>query len=484
MSPPRAPPTALPPFTKSRCHRTVSSPVIDVGSALSLGYTPRRDSSPYSSDHKEDNVQQTSELVKRVFHSEHLYDVPNLHDSEGGAGNHTHLGSAHAHTRSLDGTNSNQDNGSGHFPVANGNDLNDPKKVQTNTEKGMSTSEEATPSNGASARKTKKEGVGEGEEKRKKHHHHDANKHSVLHFLTLGKKKKKGKKIGGKKTAATNKEEEALASGPHHQGEEGRGGDPHHLHQAEEGDPMYQNVSEARSGRGGCKISSSVSCDDILGSYEKKTSVDSYYSSATPSSVPQPIPPPSSTESRHGSLTPPRPHSATDFAPSSSVYQNFTILMRDSKDDAQQQTTPTSETDSSPIYSNLSSEDQGRVGGGRVVAPPTSSSYAELVIIDQKPSFKKMIGKKPSLPLINSPNSISGPNNGISGTEERQRSRSLFPDPSSVSVSDDPVTYAPLNFKAMEAVEKMKRERADISNFDGILKRHDIREMEQRKFHT
>lgn len=44
--------------------------------------------------------------------------------------------------------------------------------------------------------------------------------------------------------------------------------------------------------------------------------------------------------------------------------------------------------------------------------------------------------------------------------------------------SDDPVLYAPLDYLAMKAVAQIKRDHTDISYFDEVLKRHDIREME------
>ena len=42
----------------------------------------------------------------------------------------------------------------------------------------------------------------------------------------------------------------------------------------------------------------------------------------------------------------------------------------------------------------------------------------------------------------------------------------------------DNVVYSPLDFAAINAVAQIKRDHADIRNFDEILKRHDIREME------
>lgn len=100
-------------------------------------------------------------------------------------------------------------------------------------------------------------------------------------------------------------------------------------------------------------------------------------------------------------------------------------------------------------------------------------AYAEVEIMPfpKKPT-KSKVHKQSSLTsiVIGSipiPKSIPGSN--------RQRSQSTL---TSADSGDGDVVYAPLDFKAMTAVAQIREEHRDIRNFEGLLKRHDVREME------
>ena len=230
----------------------------------------------------------------------------------------------------------------------------------------------------------------------------------------------------------------------------------------------YENLREVKLK----KIPYSASCDDLLSSCDyndqsrnsphlkqKELDIDSHSSSH----VPQPdLSPPSV----------PVPTTAGQHSidcDSPLFYQNIHIL--DPKDESSNsskalplltQDTPSPEGSLtieklSPIYSNVKDAQ---------TAP--AMSYAELEILNE-PSKNIKGGKPSSLPSI-SPSHVQSTNNS-----DRDGSIPLMPDN-----GNEPVHYAPLDFEIMSAVAKIKREHEDVSNFEGLLERHDIREMEMR----
>ena len=239
----------------------------------------------------------------------------------------------------------------------------------------------------------------------------------------------------------------------------------------EEGnDSMYENLREANLS----KMKYSASCDDLLNSCNETTQ----------SSVPQP-------SNVRLTMTPPatrsRPLSNYNEPPSSSLYENLQKVKNsistsvDIEKGVPDKTTPPSDTapvvdeqiNSPRLYSNINvSEDQDpRLMSETAKSEPNSTptkpsimSYAELEIINTPP---------PSAIAIESKRTA------WSGSGSKMMHQNQNPSESESSAAGDGfVQYAPLDFRAMSAVEQIKKQHNDISTFEGLLERHDIRDME------
>jgi hypothetical protein len=302
---------------------------------------------------------------------------------------------------------------------------------------------------------------------------------------TESKPKKKRSSRGRKKSSR---------SGPVHEEEK--------AHMSDETDNLgaYENLTEARLQ----KTSFSASCDNILESLSMSDSLGS-------SSVPQPslrapilnshsfdvsgsILRPDSVSST--SLSEDTPFSATPTSATTTVYQNLQEATSHENETAH--TTPNIPPTDMPshLYSNveLSSVPEGTA---RIIAPPTDApsplysnvresenqitsqqqmTYTMVDIISAPPGKPRAI-RQSSLSSIavdqrHSPQSTPGFN--------RQRSQSTFQSTVSASLDggDGGVVYAGLDFMAMSTVAQLKAERQNIRNFEDVLERHDVREME------
>lgn len=284
--------------------------------------------------------------------------------------------------------------------------------------------------------------------------------------------------------------------------------EPEQAHLSDETDEfvhnsMYENLKEAKLK----KTAYSVSCDNIL---ESCSMADSHSAlSSGPSSVPHPLLRPggdsypvSSSSSvpqpRLRSLSPTSLSEDMPFCATPTItYQNLQEVASDNKEAQAPPHAPLTDTPS-PLYSNVKLSSMPEKESP--IAPPTDNpcysnialssvpekdlapltkqtSYAEVEILTNEPPRTKFrIQKQSSLASIMVEQKIAPGFN-------RQRSQSTHDSSDSNSATigsggDEGVVYAPLDFMAMSAVAQIREEHRDIRNFEGLLERHNVREME------
>ena len=303
-------------------------------------------------------------------------------------------------------------------------------------------------------------------------------------------KKKKGRKRSGKGTSE----------------HEDRG----QLSDETDGLGVYENLKVVKLK----KTAYSASCDNILESLSKE---ESSSSSTAVSAIPQPSLKKLMTNSHSidmpsiSSVPQPRlrgsvsPSSLSDDTPFSATPTTTTMYqnLQEANEDREKavQATPTAtpshlysnvelsslpekeiaHTDtSSPLYSNVAisniPEDEP--------SPPKQMSYAVVDILSPPPQKSKRqppkfrVTKQASLTSI----MVAPKQPAQSGScTNRQRSHSTFDSHDSApnnDVGDESVVYAKLDLTATSAVAQMRAERRDVRNFEDLLERHDVREME------
>lgn len=266
---------------------------------------------------------------------------------------------------------------------------------------------------------------------------------------------------------------------------------------------MYENLEEAKLK----KTAYSASCDNLL---ESCSMTDSHSAlTSGPSSVPQPSPGGgsySTTVPSSGSVPQPRLRESTSLSEDSPInmYQNLQELASDKEAQAspiapptdtpsplysnvklssmpekEPQATPISPPSENPFYSNV----QLSSVPGKDPPPPKQTSYAVVDILSHpvkaRRPLKTKIQKQSSLTSI-----MMEPKRAPT-VSNRMRSQSTLHSPDSnpggIGSGDGGVVYAPLDFMAMSAVAQIREEHRDIRNFEGLLKRHDVREMEMEE---
>ena len=340
----------------------------------------------------------------------------------------------------------------------------------------------------------------------KRHSHHTDEQTGA----SSGKSKSKRKK--GKKSA---KDKSVGAETEHTDGgavRENAGGEEEQVNY------MYQNLEVAKLS----KKAYSASCSDILDSLNKSD----YTPQTTDSSVPQP--------SLHA-VSPPldiaRPRSAefTDSDQPSSVYQNLENVRPSSGARASSgfgqartatppaQTTPTHHSETTPtgyqttptlastedsfansslsstpaLYSNIELADSPFGTPTLISEPEKQTSYALIEVLpapQRKTSPAKKPPKKQSSVAANimelhnhrlrSESNGAGTNSNSNATPN---SNTSYSDADLERSLHEPVQYASINVQATKALAQIRQEHKDVRNFEGLLERHDVREMEARK---
>lgn len=283
----------------------------------------------------------------------------------------------------------------------------------------------------------------------------------------------------------------------------------------------YENLASATRE----KMQYSVSCDNILESCAAAADSGSSLLPASysfmPSSVPQPrlsgggpllSPPPSmdadtptsgfyqnlqeaTTDTPISPLaTPISPLAAPRDEPTIPLYSNVRLSMQP---EIMPDATPTSDTPTQHVYSNLELSSQTEIvpasgGASTQPTPPQTQlpqfkqgTYAEVDIMALPFKAKKprpKMEKKSSLILMkeettkdskckrsHSMATEGGAGDRIGGPEEEG------------GVADGGVVYASVNFVAMTEMTKMREAHQDVRHFEGLLERHNVREMEVQR---
>lgn len=315
-------------------------------------------------------------------------------------------------------------------------------------------------------------------------------KQNVLNWLR--KKSRSGSATAEEKVAESPRSKSKKKKG---RKKSGKGASEHedkgHLSDEPDGVGVYENLKVAKLK----KTAYSASCDNILESLSMEDSVVS-----DSSSIPQPslrgysidVPGASSVPQPRlrGSASPASLSDDMPFSATPTMYQNLQEANADKENvvqvtpsplysNVELSTLPEKEiapTDSpSPCYSNVDVSNMPE----REPPPPKQMSYAVVDILSLPPQKAKKesrfkVMKQASLTSI----VVEPPKSG--SNTNRQRSQSTLTSGSSLDndIDGEGVVYAKLDMAATSAVARMRAEHRDVRNFEDLLERHEVREME------